>query len=168
MKLSRIRFTVRSLMVAVAVVSLLLGWGADRVRRGYPLVEFHYTRLVANEPLVNPVNVLAVDSHVFRLEDGREVRIESGPLCEGMGFLKEGPDPQETVVDLEINSDRSVTVHALSPAWSCGNCAGIGRRFLPVRIPLIPRTVYGNHRTLIGTGRFVALSALLDLETDEL
>ena len=91
MRLPRVRFTVRQVMVVVAVVGIALGWGADRVKG---LVTFEYIRLIENEPLVNPTNAAAVDSFTLALEDGRLIRIEAGPLCEGSFCLKAVPGPE--------------------------------------------------------------------------
>jgi hypothetical protein len=151
MRLPRVRCTVRRMMVAVALTGVVLAWAIDRARRGYPLVDFEYPHFIENEPLVNPTKLLAIEDWCLVLEDGRMVRIEDGPLLEGMiGF--EDPSRVDCFLDMETGADGSVTVHTLKATWHCGNGNRFRRRLLPLRIPVFPRTAYHNYRALVGTG----------------
>jgi hypothetical protein len=157
MRLPRVRYTVRQVMAVVAVVGITLGWSADRVERVRRLVTFEYNRLIENEPLDNPTNAVAVDSTTLALEDGRVIRIGTGPLCDGCAVLKDVPGPEACVVDLQTHPDGSATVHMLKPGWSCGNCSYRS----PICIPLFPRTVYRNYRTLIGYGKVIEATSVM-------
>ncbi len=150
------RFNLRSMMIAVAVISLFFAWTIDQLRKGRPLVVFEYPVVVENEPLIHPIRLVAVETDDLVLQDGRKIRLENGPYYDGyFGF----GDPGQTVyVDVETASDGLITVHGLKSSFVCGNCSRRG--VLPLRIPLFARTVCWNHRSLVGTGRLVGRSSV--------
>ena len=61
MRFPRVRFTLRSMMVIVALTGILLAAVIDQARRGRRLIDFTYDCLIENEPLVNPIKVRAIE-----------------------------------------------------------------------------------------------------------
>ena len=152
MRLPRVRFTVRWMMVAVALTGVILGWVADRTRRGYPIVIFEYVQWVDYEPLRHPRKVVAIDWDKIALEDGRLLRCESGPLLEGMSVnLSEQPGSKECDVDVEDNSDGSVAVYISQDRLFCGTRPRRG--ILPLHVPVFRRIENLRYRALHGNFR---------------
>jgi hypothetical protein len=158
MKLPRVRFTVRRLMIAVALTALGLAWVSDRARRGYPLVVFEYAHYIEKEPFSGRTTFLDSSWRGFTLADGRLLRIENGPWCEGMIGWE---DRDHAVLDIEYGPAGSIAVYTLQPEPGvCGNCAA-NCYVPPIRLPLMPRIKYRNYRALVGYGRIVPVSGEL-------
>lgn len=152
MRLPRLRFSIRWLMIGVALSGGVMAWAADWVRKGNLLVGFEYVHEIENAPLVAPKKVVAIEKGCAVLEDGRAIRIDGGMIANEiirLDFLIEG----DGLVDVETRADGSVGVFKLSPVFGCGNC--MRRRPSLVRIPIIPRDRYQKVRTLLGTGHVV-------------
>jgi hypothetical protein len=158
MRLPRFRFTLWRMMIVVAFVGVALGWVADQARQGRDLVEFRYVGRIENEPFINPENVLKIEECVLKIEgsgptNGFRMELEDGRLIE-MPEMRGMFGPGFRVLDIQSESDGFVQVHARLAALYCG-C----RPCVPlVRIPLIPVTVYQNHRKFMGRGRLIASS----------
>ena len=151
MKLPCLRFTVRRMMIAVALTALVLVWAIDRARRGYPLVVFEYPRYIENEPLLNRSKVVEFGERGFTLADGRRLRIDNGPWCDArIGW----EDLNRVELDVEPGPGDSVTIYTLQKRGVCGTCAA-NRHVPPIRFRLIPRIEYRNYRALVGTGVMV-------------
>jgi hypothetical protein len=149
MKLPRLRFTVRRMMTVVALAGVVMAWANDRAKKGYPLVVFEYTRLIDNEPLINPMRLESIENGCFVFENGLIIRFEAVHRPPGMIGLQE-ECPVGSVLDVETGAGGTVTVHKLRGAIYCRNA--FRSRPLTLHLSLFPRNVYRNHRALIGTG----------------
>ena len=107
-----------------------------------PLVEFHYPRVVNNDPLISPVEVSHVEGNTIILADDRRftVHLSDEPLdqvVKNSGYQ----------IDLESWGPETA-IFVKRQGWICGT--PWARRLF--RIPLIPDDVPINHRQLIGIG----------------
>jgi hypothetical protein len=152
MRLPHVRFTVRRMTVAVALTGVILGWGSDCAKRGYPIVVFEHVEWVDNDPLRHPTKAVALDWDTIALEDGRLLHCESGPLLEGMGVdLSAQPGVKECLVDVEDNPNGSVAVYVSLERWFCGTMPGRG--ILPLRVPVFRHIENLSYRALLGNFR---------------
>ncbi|TWU04650.1 hypothetical protein [Stieleria varia] len=129
--------TVRWIVVA-AGGALLLAWMSG-------VVGFHYTRVVDDEPLQNPVEVIGVVENQLYLSDLRVIKLQTGSHEQ----LLEAITQSAYQVDIQ-GTEPYVTLYARTNRWVCGTPWA-----QPIRIPLIPETVYRNRREMIGYGEFV-------------
>jgi hypothetical protein len=155
MRMPRVRFTLRTTMVIVALVAVLLTVGIPLLEQ-QQLIEIVSVRYVDNEPLASRTRVIAIDGLTFVLEDGRLIVFDE----ESRQFddlLLDVWDPQGFFVELEAGDSGSVRVYTKQPAvWFCGNTWA--RKPL-IRIPIATQTILLNKKELLGTARIVACNA---------
>ncbi len=130
----------RNLLVAVVLVIGLAGWG---VKSGF--VSIHYPRIIENEPLRSPVQVVSVDGSRILLEDGRVIEFEDEPL---KGTWESTMNDTDHRVDVESGGDGKVmVVYGNQKGWICGTPWA-----QPICLPLIAEDVYRNRRSILGHG----------------
>jgi len=130
-------------------------------RRGYPIVDFGFDRVVVDEPLQNPRKVAEIEAGCSVLDEGVRtsgvrIRLDDGRILE---VVEDGRMTlSERVLDLQSGVDGRVVIFKNQPAWFCANCRP---RAPLIRIPLVPRTVYRNRKVQIGRGRILAETRLV-------
>ena len=111
----------------------------------FGIVGFHYPRIVDDEPLQNPTEVIGVVDGQLFLSDLRAIKLHTTspePLAE---VLTES----DYKIDI-VGTEPYVTIYSRKNGGICGT-----PWTQPIQIPLIPETVYRNRREMIGYGEFV-------------
>jgi hypothetical protein len=171
MRFPRVRFTLRSIMVIVALTGMLMAALIDQSRGGRRLVDFEDVRYIKSKPLVNPTKVRAIDraritedgfvqllvNSRIALEDGRIVLIEDRPFRVDEQALDD-LSQSEWFVEVQTQADGSATVYAKEPVWFYLN-----RREALIHIPIFRRDVYTDRKLLVGTGRIIEGAASLSM-----
>jgi len=131
----------------IAAAAIVLGNLAVAAR----VVQFHYPRAVANDPLISPLKVRSADGDKLTLEDGRVLRISGWE-----GSLQALIAESNRRIDLEaFGGDSEFIMYARCRQFICGTpWTGL------IEIPLIPDDVPRYRR------EFVALATLVLKETD--
>lgn len=103
-------------------------------------VGFTYPRVVAREPLQHPVKIASIQGNAITLVDGRI--FDLGPPPD----QKAWPDvfsESDGMVDIDA-SGNDAAIYANQKGWICGTPWAA-----PIRIPLVPETVYRDRRELV-------------------
>lgn len=129
------KLTARFIGIAAVVVVLSLAG----------VIDFHYLRMIDNDPYTNPVTVVDIAEDHIKLADGRAMWLAGGVddrFREKLGQLSNR-------VDLEVDPETSV-VHILGKKkhFICGTSMA------PIIVPLIPRPIQANGREYLAVGRF--------------
>jgi hypothetical protein len=168
MRLPRVRFSIRRMMIGMAFLTILLAWGIDQAKRSRLRFDFYDYRVVNDEPLVNPTEFFGIEGNRVALGGRRLLEVEattwtysddppspwtrpadlehlSWGLRDQLGRMKS--DGRPGIVDLQATPDGRTQLFVRNQPWYCGT--GLGPL---IRIPLFRRTVYRNRRLLIGIG----------------
>ena len=165
--MARIQFTVRSLTIVLAIAAILMACGAEYARRSNVQLDL-YDNHEVDEPLVNPTAFFGLEGNRVNLGRGRVLEVESttwwytsdppavwepaDPACLKAGLRAGQLASSKTpgVIDLERIPDGRALLYVSCRPWYCGH----GKPLITlIHVPLIPRTVYGNRRLLMGVGR---------------
>lgn len=174
MRLPRMRFTIRRMMIGLALLAALLAWGIEQARRSRLRFDFYDYRVADDEPLANPTEFSGLHGNRVDLRGGWFLEVEAttwrdsnypavpwrpGDLeCLIAGLEDEiarvGANGTPGIVDLEATPDGRTLLYVRKRSWACGTCLGPP----PIHIPLFRRTVYRNRRLLIGIGKMNKLT----------
>jgi hypothetical protein len=167
MILARIQFTVRRLTGVVAIAAILTACGAEYARRARVQLDLYDDHEV-DEPLVNPTAFFGLERNRVDLGRGRFLEVESttrwytndppavwkpaDSACLEAGLVagQLASSKAPGVIDLERILDGRALLYVSHRPWYCGTYKPL---ITLIRIPLIPRAVYGNQRLPIGVGR---------------
>ena len=170
-RLPRMQFTIRQMIIGVAILSALVAWGIELARRSRLRFDFYDYRVADNEPFINSTELLGLEGNRVDLGGGRYLEVEATtwtysddpavcwlpgdlePLIEGLEDELAGMRASGTagVVDLQAAPDGRTLLYVRMRRQPrhCGTRLGPP----PIRIPLFRRAVYLNRRLLIGIGK---------------
>ena len=131
----------KNFLIVVIIGFALFFWGAYS-----GVINIHYFRYIENQTLSHPVGIASVIGNRITLENGRTIELDDGPLAEHWNAILKKNRSQIEVEDLEVDM---LIIWGNEPRFICSGTA-------PFRIPLIPRDVNRNRRSLIGGGHYVA------------
>ncbi|TWT74700.1 hypothetical protein CA13_31610 [Planctomycetes bacterium CA13] len=118
-------------LVVVTILAVLVVGGG--------FVSFTYDNVIDNDPLIAPLDVVAVDADRITLSDGRTLIAKFDSE-----YLQSDMEQYGNRVDLDPADDGSVVVNVSYRRWTCGNGGPWLRlRWIPVDYPLYRRAELG-------------------------
>jgi hypothetical protein len=107
---------------------------------GMGVLGFTYPRAVENNPLLNPVRVIAVSSNSFTVADGRSFSVDFDHALFSRAVTNAGIQ-----IELSDMGDGMFTVYTTERGWICGTPWA-----RMITIPVIPESVPINRRRYAG------------------
>lgn len=114
----------------------------------FGVIDFHFDRFVANDPLLHPVRVSSYDATSITLEDGRTLIYDGAWIDLQPGAA----NPRIDVIDLEPATDSEMVDVYVSMRIECCVPGKPG----VITIPLIPRDRNNNYRGSAGKAKVVS------------
>jgi hypothetical protein len=108
------RFRLRTLFLwQAAIVVILVTASALRI------IQFHYPRIIENNPLLAPIQVVSVTNNALELADGRRLIVEY--IEEPLADVIRGTNHR---VDIEVDGS-SYLIYVQRRGWICGNSSSV-------------------------------------------